>query len=71
MSYHTTAPEIFDTIILSLVLVPTKKHIRPLDLILTLGAVEFQELGFLSNHPKKVVSFYIFTTPKSKSYMHF
>jgi hypothetical protein len=36
MNYHTTIPKILDTFIISLVLVPKKKHARPLDLFLTL-----------------------------------
>jgi len=34
MSYHTITPEILDTLIISLVLVPKEKHARPLDLFL-------------------------------------
>jgi hypothetical protein len=46
MNCHTAIPEIFDTIIISLVLVPIEKHTRPLDLFLTLGVAEIQSSGF-------------------------
>jgi len=47
MNYHTTAPEILETLIISLVLIPEKKTCktsRPLFNIL--GAAEVQALGF-------------------------
>jgi hypothetical protein len=46
MSCHTTILEILDTIIISLVLVPIEKHIRPLDLFLILGTLEIRLSGF-------------------------
>jgi hypothetical protein len=56
MNCHTTIPEIFDTIILSLVLVRTEKHTKPLDLFLTLGTMEIQSLGFFqSSNPNEVL----------------
>jgi hypothetical protein len=70
MSCHTTTPEILDTFIISLVLVP-KKTARPLDLFLTLLVQpKFKRQG--SYDPAFLIKFYpkLITTPKSKLTTH-
>ncbi len=65
MNYHTTIPEILNTLIFSLVLVPTKTHATTLDLFLTFLAQrksshqDFSHLVFLIKF-----CFYLFATPK-------
>ncbi len=59
MNYHTTTPKILDRIIISLVLIPTEKHTKPLDLFLTLDAVQIQSSRFFQSSSPNVVLFLI------------
>ncbi len=67
MSYHTTTPKILNTLILSLMLVPTKTHATTLDLFLTFLA---HQKSFCQDFSHSVflikICFYLFTTPKIK-----
>jgi hypothetical protein len=68
MSYHTTTPKILDTLILSLVLVPTKTNATTLDLFLTFltqwkfSCQDFSHSVFLIKF-----CFYLFTTPQNQN----
>jgi hypothetical protein len=72
MSYHTSTLEILDTIIITLVLVPTERHTKPLDLFFTLGTAEIQSSGFFqSSNPNEILFLTNYHSQKSKSYRHF
>jgi hypothetical protein len=72
MNYHTSTLEILDTIIITLVLVPTERHTRPLDLFFTLGTTKIQSSRFFqSNNPNEILFLTNYHSQKSKSYRHF
>ncbi len=68
MSYHTTTPKILNTLILSLVLVPTKTHAITLDLFLTFLAQRKSSCQD-SSHSVFLIKFqfYLFTTPQNQN----
>jgi len=68
MNYHKTTPEILDTLILSLMLVPIETHVTIVDLFLTFLAQQKSSRQD-SSHLVFLIKFcfYLFTTPQNQN----